>query len=69
MGKEACRKEASTGIKDVIFTDEMSVQLETHRRFACQKEDSRLSLSRFACQKEDSRLSLCQGIVDCHYFE
>ena len=31
------RNEAIQGFKDVIFADETSVQLETHRRFACCK--------------------------------
>ena len=30
-------KEAAEGFRDVIFTDETSVQLESHRRFACRK--------------------------------
>ena len=29
--------EAAEGFQDVIFTDEASVQLETHRRFCCRK--------------------------------
>ena len=29
--------EADTGFLDVIYTDEMSIQLESHHRFACQK--------------------------------
>lgn len=30
-------KEAEKGFKNVVFTDETSVQLESHRRFACRK--------------------------------
>ena len=29
--------EAATGFADVIYTDETSIQLETHRRFCCRK--------------------------------
>ena len=29
--------EANTGFNDVVFTDEASVQLESHRRFCCRK--------------------------------
>lgn len=29
--------EGSAGFKDVVFTDETSVQLETHCRFACRE--------------------------------
>jgi len=31
------RHEAGTGFLDVIFTDETSIQLESHRRFCCRK--------------------------------
>lgn len=30
-------REAKKGFKNVVFTDETSVQLESHRRFACRK--------------------------------
>ena len=29
--------EAATGFNDVVFTDETSIQLESHRRFCCRK--------------------------------
>ncbi len=29
--------EAETGFRDVIWTDECTVQLESHRRFCCRK--------------------------------
>ena len=31
------RHEAETGFLDVVFTDETSIQLESHRRFCCRK--------------------------------
>ena len=33
--------EASTGFEDVIWTDEATVQLESHRRFCCRKRGER----------------------------
>ena len=33
--------EASTGFQDVVWTDECTVQLETHRRFCCRKQGER----------------------------
>lgn len=33
--------EADEGFKDVIWTDETTVQLETHRRFCCRKQGER----------------------------
>ena len=33
--------EASSGFEDVIWTDEATVQLETHRRFCCRKRGER----------------------------
>ncbi len=37
----AFQSEAADGFKNVIWSDECSVQLETHRRFCCRKEGER----------------------------
>ena len=35
------KEEAVSGFEDVVWTDESSIQLETHRRFCCRKKGTR----------------------------
>ena len=46
-----CKDEAvACGFKDVLWTDECSVQLETHRRFCCRKQGERpKNKPRYSC--------------------
>ena len=53
--------EADTGFLDVIFTDETSIQLESHRRFCCRKTGEPPSLNPGMV----SRIVHCMSGIKC----
>ena len=48
---EWCQANIGDDFENIIFTDECSVQLETHRRFSCQRKGERLKPKLFSQKK------------------